>query len=345
MNIEKWNEICFLHSEVLKVDLNERGFGKNVVLPMLRILGWKEYKGEIEKEYSFQLGSAKRLRTDYIIKSQNQRLFVIEIKRPNNQISSVNQEQLFSYMRQLKLDYGLLIGEQIQVFYDGNLNKLQEPMLLETISFKADNEIGLKFIELFGAEGYSSESLRVFTTNCLKRINRKEERKKLTQKILSKEYQEQLKEFIKQDLSDKYDVNLIESLLNEMKIELKNNNLKIDQSVQSEFSIKHANKQRRIISNSHSYSNVNYSNGVLPIELNPPLESDFKRRLLSTKTAYITIFYNNGISEQRIWNAHQFSETSGVFGNLRSRPEFRQGEWQKRGIKKVYVSINKYPTS
>lgn len=86
---------------------------------------------------------------------------------------------------------------------------------------------------------------------------------------------------------------------------------------------------------------VDYSNGILPIELNPSTEYEFKRRLLLTKTAYITTFYKNGTSKQKVWNANRFRETSGVLGNLRSRPEFRNGEWQKLGIEKVLVSIDK----
>src|SRR5690606_40973260 len=86
---------------------------------------------------------------------------------------------------------------------------------------------------------------------------------------------------------------------------------------------------------------IDYSNGILNIELNPSSELDFKHRLLSTKTAYITTFYKNGTSKQKIWNAQRFKESSGVLGNLRSRPEFRNGEWQKLGIEKVLVSIDK----
>ncbi|MDC9724036.1 MAG: DUF262 domain-containing HNH endonuclease family protein [Urechidicola sp.] len=83
------------------------------------------------------------------------------------------------------------------------------------------------------------------------------------------------------------------------------------------------------------------SNGKLVIELNPQLESEFKNLLLERKQAYITTYYENGTSEQRKWKANSFKESSGVMGNLRSRPEFRSGKWQENGIKKVYVSIEK----
>ena len=88
-------------------------------------------------------------------------------------------------------------------------------------------------------------------------------------------------------------------------------------------------------------SKVNHQNGILPIELNPENEADFKRRLLLTKTAYITTFYKDGSKKEKVWNVSRFKESSNVIGNLRSRPEFRNGEWQKRKIQKVYVSIDK----
>lgn len=328
MNKEKWNEICYLLSDKnFPSDLSETDFGQKVI-QALRILDWKEYKGEIEKEHSFQFGSVNKLRPDFIIKSDNKRLFVIEIKLPSIPINSSFQRQLFSYMRQLKLEYGILIGQGIQIFYDGNLIDQDDPILLETIQFTEDSEKGQKFVELFSKESYSTDLLKSFTLNALKKINRKEEHKKLTEKILSEDYQEKLSELIKQDFLKEYDGELIESVLKELKIEIRNKKLEIPQP---EFPKRQFTEQRII----------DYSNGILPIELNPSSESDFKRRLLLTKTAYITTFYKNGTSEQKVWNAHRFSETSGVLGNLRSRPEFRNGKWQKLGIEKVYVSIDK----
>ena len=76
------------------------------------------------------------------------------------------------------------------------------------------------------------------------------------------------------------------------------------------------------------------SNGKLLIELNPKLESDFKQLLLEKKQAYIKTFYKNGTFEERIWKANNFKESSGVMGNLRSRPEFRSGKWEESGIEK-----------
>lgn len=328
MNNEKWNEICFLLSENIRLDISESDFEQNVI-QALRVLDWKEYSGDIEIRPSFQVGASNRITPDFVIKSgDNRKLFVIEIKQPNIPLNSKFQQQLFSYMRQLRLEYGILIGQGIQIFYDGNLAKQEDPILLETIKFTKDNEKGLKFVELFAKESFNQESLRLFTLNGLKKINRREEHKNLTEKILAENYQEKILELIKQDLLNEYDGELIESVLKELKIEVKRKSTEISQT---EFPKSQLTQQRI----------VDYSNGILPIALNPSSESDFKRRLLLTKTAYITTFYKNGTSKQKVWNAQRFRETSGVLGNLRSRPEFRNGEWQKLGIEKVLVSIDK----
>lgn len=328
MNNEKWNEICFLLSDNIRTDISENDFEQKVV-QALRVLDWKEYSGDIEIRPSFQIGAANRITPDFVIKStDNKKLFVIEIKQPNIPLNSKFQQQLFSYMRQLRLEYGILIGQGIQIFYDGDLTNQDDPILLETIKFTKDDEKGLKFVELFAKESFNQESLKAFTLKGLKKINRREEHKNLTEKILSVSYQEKISELIKQDFLNEYDGELIESVLKELKIEIKNKNTEITQTElpKSQF------KEQKII---------DYSNGILPIELNPSTESDFKRRLLMTKTAYITTFYKNGTFKQKVWNAQRFRESSGVLGNLRSRPEFRNGEWQKLGIEKVLVTIDK----
>ncbi|AUC15796.1 hypothetical protein BTO06_11835 [Tenacibaculum sp. SZ-18] len=328
MNNEKWNEICFLLSENIRTDISESDFEQNVV-QALRVLDWKEYTGDIEIRPSFQVGAANRITPDFVIKnSDNRKLFVIEIKQPNIPLNSRFQQQLFSYMRQLKLEYGILIGQGIQIFYDGDLAKQEDPILLETIKFTKDNEKGLKFVEIFAKENFNQESLQNFTLNGLKKLNRREEHKELTKKLLEENYQAKISELIKQDFLDEYDGELIESVLENLTVEIRAKNTL---PKQSELPKRDFSKQRI----------VDYSNGILPIELNPSTEYEFKRRLLLTKTAYITTFYKNGTSKQKVWNANRFKETSGVLGNLRSRPEFRNGEWQKLEIEKVLVSIDK----
>lgn len=77
----------------------------------------------------------------------------------------------------------------------------------------------------------------------------------------------------------------------------------------------------------------------LPIYLVPSDPATFKRELLRTRKARIKITYVNGREQVKSWNVSNFSSSSNVLGNLRSRPEFRRGKWQQLGIEKVTVEV------
>lgn len=83
-------------------------------------------------------------------------------------------------------------------------------------------------------------------------------------------------------------------------------------------------------------------NSVLKIVLEPNDEYEFKKQLLISKSANIEIFYNDNRSEVKKWKANRFKDSSSVIGNLRSRLEFRNGNWQERNISYVKVYIGDY---
>ena len=88
--------------------------------------------------------------------------------------------------------------------------------------------------------------------------------------------------------------------------------------------------------------NVTYSNGdTLQITLDPESPKEFKDAFLKNRNAYITVHYMDGRQETSRWQATRILPSSNIIGNLRSRPQFRQKEWQKRRIAKVAVSIQK----
>ncbi|ACL04389.1 hypothetical protein Dalk_2697 [Desulfatibacillum aliphaticivorans] len=78
---------------------------------------------------------------------------------------------------------------------------------------------------------------------------------------------------------------------------------------------------------------------LLPIALDPEDPEIFKRELLISKRAIIETVYSDGRVEIKNWNASKFSESSNLLGNLRSRPEYRSGNWRKIGIKQVNVIV------
>ena len=92
-------------------------------------------------------------------------------------------------------------------------------------------------------------------------------------------------------------------------------------------------------------STVSEIDSTLPIELIPNNNDVFLETLLKTKSATITTFYKNSKKKSKNWNAERMTANSNVIGNLRSRPEFRNGNWQKTNIVKVVVEVNSKSSS
>ena len=78
---------------------------------------------------------------------------------------------------------------------------------------------------------------------------------------------------------------------------------------------------------------------ALPIVLDPSPESTFRTALLRQRHAWIVEIYRDGRREIRRWNAARMSESSGILGNLRTRPRYRKGAWEPLGLKSLIVSI------
>lgn len=78
--------------------------------------------------------------------------------------------------------------------------------------------------------------------------------------------------------------------------------------------------------------------GVLPIVLYPADPIAFRDEFLRLGTATICTYYGKRV-EKSVWKCKRLSKTSNVMGNLRSRPDFRNGHWQALGITKVVVQV------
>ena len=78
---------------------------------------------------------------------------------------------------------------------------------------------------------------------------------------------------------------------------------------------------------------------ALPVVLKPSPASAFRTALLRQRHAWIVEIYRDGRREIRRWNASRMSESSGILGNLRSRPRYRKGASEQLGLKSLIVSI------
>jgi hypothetical protein len=93
----------------------------------------------------------------------------------------------------------------------------------------------------------------------------------------------------------------------------------------------------RAVSGFTSQNNV--SGNLLPIRLKPSDPDEFKAQLLISRLAEIKTTYLDGRVESKKWNASKFKQSSNVLRNLRSRPEYRAGNWQANNIVRVDVEV------
>ena len=105
---EKWAEIVGLHRT--KAGLQEKAAEELWADIFHEIFGYSRIKGEIERQRKERIGSTERAVCDIVIKETNVDLFVVELKRPDLPFSRSAQEQLFSYLKQLKCQTGCIIG-------------------------------------------------------------------------------------------------------------------------------------------------------------------------------------------------------------------------------------------
>ena len=90
-----------------------------------------------------------------------------------------------------------------------------------------------------------------------------------------------------------------------------------------------------------NYNNFDFSKSEkLPIEFIPENKLRFKELLLERKTAIEEFHYTDGTVQEKIWSAENFTETSNLNVNVRSRPHARKGKWKELGIAKVMYKIN-----
>ncbi|QQZ30266.1 hypothetical protein HMY34_16725 [Thiothrix subterranea] len=102
---------------------------------------------------------------------------------------------------------------------------------------------------------------------------------------------------------------------------------------------KKASSEKNQQINTSFSSNKNTNESKLLIILNPSNPEEFKAKLLVSKLAEIKTTYSDGRTELKKWNADRFKQSSNILNNIRSRPEYRSGQWQANNIIRVDVAV------
>ncbi len=322
--MDKWNEICYLIKKHKEKNSSE-DFFQNEVENIFEKLGWSRYKKEIISKQPIRLGAVNTVVPDIVIKNENKNIFVAELKKPNQNSLVKHIEQLSSYMLLLKLDYGIFLGENIQLYYDDPTDKAQPIKIFET-SFVENNQEGRAFVELISKPNFSLKKLQDFCDEKLDQITDQKIANELIERLRSNEGVEKFQNYLRENLIKDYNENIIKIVLDHLSININNQN-NIGSIVE--------NKKLSL----DSVPSDCKAYDKLPIEIIPNDVEEFKKQFIEVGIAKLCYHYSDGRIEEKIWEKRNFTETANLKANLRSRPEARKGKWKQMGIVKLVCKI------
>ncbi len=154
---EKWNKIVALHKKYYNSpETKVQNVWESV---FVEILGYSRLEGEVERHRNIQVGSTERIIPDVIVKNQDRDLFVVELKQHNISFQSTIEAQLFSYLKQLRNDIGILVCNKLYV-YAFDYAKKDSEQLKWQISFTENNPEGIEFVEKFAKGGFNPKKIK-----------------------------------------------------------------------------------------------------------------------------------------------------------------------------------------
>ena len=223
---ERWHEVCYFLHQSISPYISEELFEQKV-FQVLEKMGWSSFRKEIQPKQSIQVGSNSWIIPDIRVKSLEKNFqFVVEVKKPSANIEdSSHKNQLFSYMRMLKSEFGLLIGSNIKIYYDGALSDSEAPVLLSQFQFDESSEDGISFIRVFSKDTYSENQLKLFTEGALANIQTKKDYEKILNLVTSHQYIDKVKELIESDLKNNFNDQTISKALSNISINIFNSSL------------------------------------------------------------------------------------------------------------------------
>lgn len=178
-----WEEIAFIIDKYRKDGASEREFQIEMENTFEK-LGWSRRLGEVIPQCTIHVGSAHSVRPDLVIAKEGTPSFVVELKKPSAGATPRNAEQLFSYMRLLKLNVGLLISDTIQLYYDDPSNA-SNPQLVESIPAKIDCKEGPILLDLLMRDVFDEPNLVAHIAEALSRQTTLAQAQRLRSQLLS----------------------------------------------------------------------------------------------------------------------------------------------------------------
>jgi len=212
-----WNDLCFRINKKNQ-NIPEREF-QLIAESLFEKLGWSIYRHEIITQKVIPVGTSGIVKPDILISDNEKKLFVVELKKPNISMSGRNSEQLFSYMRLLKLNFGILLGETLQAYYEV-YDDDQFPRKIIEIHFNPDSEEGINFIKLLSRNEYSSDNIENYCKQIIEMEAENEKSRQYIEDLCSEKGKRIVIDLLKEKLLTNFTERIIESIINSININI-----------------------------------------------------------------------------------------------------------------------------
>jgi hypothetical protein len=218
---EVWAELCFHLSDNINPSINEHVFEQKVLLTFEK-LGWSQFKGELKVKPSLQIGRQGYITPDIVVYTpENKAVLVLEIKRPAEDLSKPGCiGQLQSYMRQTKADFGLLVGKEIYVYYEGALSRHADPLLLSKIRFKSDSAEGIDFVRLFNRNSFIAGGYESYLKEHIERLARERKIDAMRERLQSEETRQKLLKLLQNEYCGDVETQILMESMKGLTIEI-----------------------------------------------------------------------------------------------------------------------------
>lgn len=177
-----WKKFVYPLIDAKKKDLDEDSYHR-IIEFQLQLLGWASYMGEICHKENIPIGNNNFIQPDILVKLNGEVQFVIEVKRPVHELTERERIQLESYMRQLKIEVGVYIGDHIEVIYDKPKSKNAITVL--ALPLNLEEKRGSQFVELFSKENFSRDEIIKFCEDRLVQIKKQADLNKIKKDLVS----------------------------------------------------------------------------------------------------------------------------------------------------------------
>ena len=209
---EIWNKIVVKYKEKRN---SEEYVLQNLWEQIFReYMNYNSLDNEILAGKQIPLGSTSRLIPDIILRKDDKDFAVVELKKATYNTCDEFRNQLFSYLKQLKVSIGVLITNKIEVFFY-DYQKEDDKQQSVVIEFTENNTLGEQFVFLFEKHNVDINAVKKFVADNCKIKDDLIEIASLTNENL-------IKDILKSYLTEKgYNNSAIEKFMENLKIDIR----------------------------------------------------------------------------------------------------------------------------